>query len=88
MTAARSRVLGLFADGLARAKAEAAEQAGVSVGVLDGLIDEGTLEPVELPVDTDRAPPDPGFNVPKFHPGTSRSRRIIAREATPDRRFP
>ncbi len=68
MTAARTRVLGLLADGLARAKAEAAEQAGVSVGVLDGLIDEGTLEVVELPVEPVAAPPDPGFNVPTFTP--------------------
>ena len=42
MTAARARVLALLADGMVRGKSEAAREAGVSVGVIDGLIDEGT----------------------------------------------
>ena len=42
MTAARSRVLALLADGFARAKSETAQDAGVSPGVIDGLVDEGT----------------------------------------------
>jgi primosomal protein N' (replication factor Y) (superfamily II helicase) len=65
MTPARLRVLTLLADGLARAKGEAAEEAGVSGSVIDGLIDEGTLEtlvlppePLALPVDPDRLAPD------------------------------
>ena len=49
MTPARQRVLAVLADGLARGKGEAAEEAGVSVGVVDGLIDEGTLETLVLP---------------------------------------
>src|SRR5262249_51248008 len=44
MTAARSRVLALLADGLVRHKREAAEEAGVSAGVIDALVDEGTLD--------------------------------------------
>src|SRR5262245_3855539 len=44
LTAARRRVLAVLADGLMHGKAEAAELAGVSVGVIDGLVDEGTLE--------------------------------------------
>src|SRR5262244_3122747 len=36
MTAARGRVLRLLADGLARAKGEAADEAGVSIGVING----------------------------------------------------
>src|ERR1700683_5172923 len=44
LTSARHRVLKLLADGMARAKGEAAREAGVSVGVVDGLIDEGTLQ--------------------------------------------
>ncbi len=43
MTAARNRVLALLADGLVRGKSEVAEEAGVSAGVVEGLIDEGTL---------------------------------------------
>src|SRR5690242_3527516 len=42
MTPARARVLRLFADGLTRSKGEAAHEAGVSAGVVNGLIDEGT----------------------------------------------
>ena len=49
MTPARARVLALFADGLTRAKGDAAREAGVSAGVIDGLIDEGTLATVVLP---------------------------------------
>src|SRR5436190_9089370 len=44
ITPARGRVLALLADGLARGKGEVAMEAGVSPGVVDGLVDEGTLE--------------------------------------------
>jgi primosomal protein N' (replication factor Y) len=67
MTAARARVLRLLADGLARGKSEAAHEAGVSVGVLDGLIDEGTLEALELPAER-LGPPDPAYAVPDCTP--------------------
>jgi primosomal protein N' (replication factor Y) len=69
MTAARARVLALVADGLARAKGDAAKEAGVSVGVIDGLIDEGTLEAVALPAEPAARPPDPSYAVPDFAPG-------------------
>src|SRR6202050_5795035 len=49
MTKARRRVLELLADGMVRGKAEAAREAGVSTGVIDGLIDDGALETVVLP---------------------------------------
>ena len=66
MTAARARVLELFADGLTRSKGEAAQEAGVSAGVIDGLIDEGTLETVVLPPEPVASPPDPDFRKPEF----------------------
>jgi primosomal protein N' (replication factor Y) len=66
LTAARQRVLALLADGLARGKSDAAHEAGVSIGVIDGLIDEGTLEPVELPPEPVAPPPDPGYAIPDF----------------------
>src|SRR5262249_40101961 len=66
MTAARHRVLSLLGDGLVRAKAEVSELAGVSPGVIDGLIDEGTLEALPLPPEKVASPPDPGFAVPDF----------------------
>jgi primosomal protein N' (replication factor Y) len=61
LTAARSRVLTLLADGLLRAKAEAAREAGVSPSVIDGLIDEGALEAVTLPPEPAALPPDPDY---------------------------
>ena len=59
MTAARSRVFAVLADGMVRAKVDAAREAGVSAGVIDGLVDEGTLETVVLPPEPVAAPPDP-----------------------------
>jgi len=66
MTAARSRVLELLADGMARAKSEAAHEAGVSAGVIDGLIDEGALETLVLPPEPVAIAPDPDFQQPEF----------------------
>ncbi|MPZ39609.1 MAG: primosomal protein N' [Rhizobiales bacterium] len=64
MTAARNRVLAVCADGLTRSKGEIAEEAGVSAGVIDGLIDEGALETLVLPPDSVAPVPDPGFAQP------------------------
>jgi primosomal protein N' (replication factor Y) len=69
MTTARARVLSLFADGMTRAKGDAAREAGVSVGVVDGLIDEGALETVVLPPEKVTLPPDPDFAKPDFFLG-------------------
>src|SRR5579871_3663649 len=66
MTPARARVLALFADGLVRAKSDAAQEAGVSVGVVNGLIDEGTLETLVLPPEPVALPPDPDFFTTEF----------------------
>jgi primosomal protein N' (replication factor Y) len=66
ITPARRRVLALLGDGLARSKTEAAQEAGVSVGVIDGLVDEGTLETLVMPPEPVAAPPDPDHAVPDF----------------------
>src|SRR5436190_187056 len=66
MTAARNRVLALLADGLARAKSDVAEGAGVSPGVIDGLVDEGTLESLVLAPEPVARAPDPDFAPPDF----------------------
>ena len=66
MTPARLRVLQLFADGMTRAKGDAAREAGVSAGVIDGLIDEGALVTVVLPPEKVALPPDPDFRKPDF----------------------
>jgi primosomal protein N' (replication factor Y) len=65
-TAARERVLALLADGMVRGKSEAAREAGVSAGVIDGLIDEGTLETLVLPLEPVAETPDPDFAPPEF----------------------
>src|ERR1700742_2282674 len=49
MTPARRRLIELLSDGLLRGKSEAAREAGVSAGVVDGLVDEGTLATEAMP---------------------------------------
>src|SRR5262245_31040635 len=49
MTPARARVLEVAANGMAWMKSALAEAAGVSAGVIDGLVDGGTLITEELP---------------------------------------
>jgi primosomal protein N' (replication factor Y) len=66
MTSARTRVLQLLADGMVRAKSEAAHEAGVSAGVIDGLIDEGALETLVLPPEPVARQPDPVHAVPEL----------------------
>ena len=56
MTAARTKVLELAADGLIRAKSELAHLAGCSSGVVDGLVLAGCLVEVAIP---ERAFPRP-----------------------------
>jgi primosomal protein N' (replication factor Y) len=60
-TPARERVLALLADGLARPKSEVVQAAGVSPAVIDGLVDEGTLESLVLPPEPVARAPDPDF---------------------------
>src|SRR5664279_1277054 len=43
MTPARRRLIEILSDGLLHGKSEAAKEARVSAGVIDGLVDEGTL---------------------------------------------
>ena len=56
----------MLSDGLLHGKSDAAKEAGVSAGVIDGLVDEGTLTVEAMP----RAPappaPDPAFAQPDF----------------------
>jgi primosomal protein N' (replication factor Y) len=66
MTPARARVLRALEDGVLRSKGEAAQEAGVSAGVIDGLIDEGTLEAVVLPPQPVAREPDPDHHQPDF----------------------
>jgi primosomal protein N' (replication factor Y) len=78
MTPARARVLAAMADGLARAKGEAAREAGVSVGVIDGLVDEGALEAVVLPPEAAGLPLDPDHHRPDLTPAQREAAEAIA----------
>ena len=80
MTGARSRVLELLADGMVRAKGEAARESGVSAGVIDGLVDEGTLQAVVLPPEPVAEKPDPDFAQPEF--AAEQSAAAMALKAT------
>jgi primosomal protein N' (replication factor Y) (superfamily II helicase) len=66
LTPARRRVLAALADGLLRTKPEAARDAGVSAGVIDGLVDEGTLEVIALPPEPVARQPDPDYRNPEL----------------------
>ncbi|MBL0404751.1 primosomal protein N' [Microvirga aerilata] len=61
MTPARQKVIEVAQDGAVRLKSELAHAAGVSNGVIDGLIDEGTLETVALLAEPVAEMPDAGF---------------------------
>ena len=66
MTPARRRLIEVLSDGLLHGKSDAAREAGVSVGVVDGLVDEGTLTTEPMPRAAAPPPPDPDFAVPEF----------------------
>jgi primosomal protein N' (replication factor Y) len=66
MTPARRRLIDVVSDGLLHGKSEAAKQAGVSAGVIDGLVDEGTLTVEPMPPPSAPPAPDPHFAQPDF----------------------
>src|SRR4051795_991835 len=66
MTPARRRLIEVLSDGLLHGKSEAAKEAGVSTGVIDGLVDEGTLGTEALPPAPPPPAPDPSFAMPDF----------------------
>lgn len=61
MTGARARVMDVARDGLMRPLRGFCEEAGVSDGVVRGLIKLNILHPIEVPVDAPFAVPDPEF---------------------------
>lgn len=77
LTPARRRVLDALADGLLRTKSEAAKDTSVSVGVIDGLVDEGTLEVVALPPEPVARQPDPDYRNPELTPAQSMAADIL-----------
>ena len=77
MTPARRRVLDLLGDGLLRSKQETAKDAGVSAGVIDGLIDEGTLEAIALAPQPVARAPDPDHRGAEFTPAQRMAADIL-----------
>ena len=78
-TAARSKVLAVAADGAVRGKSALAKEAGVSLGVVDGLIDDGALEAVALVPEPVALPPDPDHpRVPLSEAQGEAARDLIA----------
>lgn len=86
MTEARARVLSLLENGLLRSKSEAAEEAGVSPSVIDGLIDQGALETEALPPEPIALPPDADFAVPELNPAQTFAAKEL-RDAVRARKF-
>ena len=68
LTAARRRVLDVAADGLAWSKSGLAAAAGVSTGVIDGLLAHGVLETVTMPARPIAADLDPDHARPDLSP--------------------
>ena len=66
LTPARRRLIEVLSDGLLHGKSEAAREAGVSAGVIDGLVDEGTLAVEAMPPPLAPPAPDPPFAQPEF----------------------
>src|SRR3979409_796637 len=59
MTPARRRLIEVLSDGLLHGKSDAAKEAGVSTGVIDGLLDDGTHATEPMPGAEAPPPPEP-----------------------------
>ena len=66
MTAARKRVLETAANGLAWSKSGLAGVAGVSPGVIDGLVKQGTMEIIAIPARPVAGEPNPELPPPEL----------------------
>src|ERR1700760_4371364 len=66
LTPARRRLIEVLSDRLLHGKSDAAKEAGVSTGVIDGLVDEGTLTVEPLPKPLAPPAPDPAYAQPEF----------------------
>jgi primosomal protein N' (replication factor Y) len=66
LTPARRRVIEALSDRLLHGKSDVAREAGVSTGVVDGLVDGGTLAVEAMPRAPPPPAPDPSFAQPEF----------------------
>ena len=86
MTPARARVIAAAEGGFAFSKRALAEAAAVSVGVVDALVDEGTLEPVGIPPPPIAPRPDPGHEATALEAGQAEAATALA-QAVAEKRF-
>jgi primosomal protein N' (replication factor Y) len=78
MTPARQRAIAAADGGLVFTKSALAEAAGCSAGVIDTLVDEGTMEALALPPEPVALPPDLDFAVTQFEPGQQAAADALA----------
>src|SRR5580704_12739996 len=77
VTPARARVLAAAEGGVAFSKTALAEAAACSSGVIDTLIDEGTLETIALPPGPAALPCDPAFARPSLETAQENAARLL-----------
>ncbi len=75
-TPARTRVVGVLADGVPRSGPELARAAGVSTAVLRAMAQAGLLAPTPIPAGRAFAEPDPGH----VHPALSAAQEGVAED--------
>ena len=78
LTPARMRVIEAAQGGLAYPKSALAEAAACSVGVIDSLVDEGTLEAIALPPEPVALPCDADFAPPRLEAAQSAAAKELA----------
>ncbi|HEY0353182.1 MAG TPA: primosomal protein N' [Enterovirga sp.] len=78
MTPGRARVIEAANGGLVHLKRDLAKAAAVGVGVVDGLIDEGTLATVALKPEPVAEPPDPDYARPGLSERQSAAAQVLA----------
>ncbi len=78
LTAARNRVLAVAADGLPRVTSDLAHEAGVSTGVVKGLVAAGSLREVLLPPAPPYRTPDHNHPGPTLSPAQAEAARQLA----------
>ncbi|MDP1627352.1 primosomal protein N' [Parvibaculum sp.] len=78
MTPARLRVVETASDGFARTVRELAEEAGVSDGVVRGLVDAGTLQPVDIPTEAPFPAPNPDADGVDLSPQQAEAAALLA----------
>ncbi|HXK54807.1 MAG TPA: primosomal protein N', partial [Hyphomicrobiales bacterium] len=77
MTKARARLLEVLADGMAWARRDLIDAAGVSPGVIGTLADQGVLESVALPPPAPFSDPDPGHDGLALSPAQKKAAAML-----------